>query len=641
MATPRQKLFLCVNILSIIQVSLLETVHFTNSPRKILKANNYTTYKVEVPNGDPITIIEANTPLINKKIKFNQVDNAAKYSIHHDRNKQVVDLETSLSMTVTPNNYHDEYENSAAASEEESVTNVYSNLSPERHRNRNTMKTVYSPELLQKFLKDYANKIHTSSSSSSSSNEAAIPNYTDNDRRFEQLEHASGSIELNPNSNEGSKGDKYASIETDDDTGTAEDGNRRVSSASEDDKNDSEDLNDIQQRKNYRPNGNYNGNHPYNQNNGWVTLDAVPWSKSKVSKWQSHNANKYGSQGNYNYPNYQNSNNNNQQRPPYRPTNDYDFDYNGNNNNNDDYYLPPKPSRPTYHNNQFYGGGQQNQNQPSHRPPQDNFYQSSSGHHQTSSVYNFERPENPQRPYQPEIITDNRPSNFPPHHSQEEPYPNQNQNSYSNRPSYNRPQQNDYSHHGGNYYAYKENKHPPTYPVNGYQFPKRNGQRAMSFLATNGVNSDSKYTDNKGIITAESQKVETFVRPHRRTGPTKMSQQQVKLTVLPLYVNEPGTNYQNNENDVKMDVFRPSAYNGLIETDQGSQTVEESVANESNANAVSAKPVNKPKKKRKVLKNYLMRKNAGSSDSSAVIAAVGASLLPASLGLIAPMVLGK
>ena len=163
----------------------------------------------------------------------------------------------------------------------------------------------------------------------------------------------------------------------------------------------------------------------------------------------------------------------------------------------------------------------------------------------------------------------------------------------------------------------------------------------MSFLAANGVNSDSKYSDNKGIITAESQKVETFVRPHRRTGPTKMTQQQVKLTVLPLYVNEPGTNYQNNENDVKMDVFRPSAYNGLIETDQGSQTVEESVANESNAVAVSAIPVNKPKKKRKVLKNYLMRKNAGSSDSSAVIAAVGASLLPASLGLIAPMVLGK
>lgn len=165
----------------------------------------------------------------------------------------------------------------------------------------------------------------------------------------------------------------------------------------------------------------------------------------------------------------------------------------------------------------------------------------------------------------------------------------------------------------------------------------------MSFLASNGVNSDSKYSDNKGIITAESQKVESVIRPHRRTGPTKMTQQQVKLTVLPLYVNDPANpNYQGNDKDVQMDVYRPSSYNGLIETDQGSQTVEESVANESTAVAVSAVPVNKPpKKKRKVLKNYLMRKNAGNSDSSAVIAAVGASLLPASLGLIAPMVLGK
>ena len=164
----------------------------------------------------------------------------------------------------------------------------------------------------------------------------------------------------------------------------------------------------------------------------------------------------------------------------------------------------------------------------------------------------------------------------------------------------------------------------------------------MSFQATNGVNSDSKYPDNnnKGIITAESQKVDTVVRPHRRTGPTKMTQQQVKLTVLPLFVNDPIANSnQNNENDVKMGVFRPSTYDGLIETEQSHQTVEESAANESNAAAVV--PVNKTKKRRKVMKNYLMRKNAGSSDSSAVIAAVGASLLPASLGLIAPMVLGK
>lgn len=76
---------LFLNLLSVFKADL-ETVHFTNcrlnlikcenssnlifnfgtAPHKILKANNFTTYKVEVPNGDPITIIEANTALINK-----------------------------------------------------------------------------------------------------------------------------------------------------------------------------------------------------------------------------------------------------------------------------------------------------------------------------------------------------------------------------------------------------------------------------------------------------------------------------------------------------------------------------------------------------------------------------------------------
>lgn len=472
MAAPKQKLFLFVNILSVIQVSLLETVHFTNSPNKILRANNYTTYKVEVPNGDPITIIEANSPLIDKKIKFNQAENSAtaKYTVHHDRKKQVVDLETSLSMTVTPNhNYHDKYENSAAlaASEEESVTNDYSNLSLERNRNRNTMKTVYSPELLQKFLKDYASKIH--SPSAHSSNEA-VQKYDHDDRHYEQLEHASGSIEL-PNSNEAIKGDKYASIETSDDEREPEDGNRRVSITNEDDKNESTDLHDIQQRKNYRPNGNYNNHHPFNKNSGWVTLDAVPWSKSKVSKWQSHN--KYGSQSNYNYPNY-----NNNQRPPYRPPNDYELDYN-NGNNNDDYYAPPKPSRPTYHNNQFYGAGLQHQSgshsnrPPPPQPPQDTWFQSSSSHHShNSSPYNFERPDNgPHRPHQSDIITDNRPSNFPSHHEDVHSHHHHQAGfQQQNRPTYNRPPGNDYSYHGGNYYSYKEGSHPASYPHNGKDF---------------------------------------------------------------------------------------------------------------------------------------------------------------------------
>lgn len=183
MAASRGKFVLFINLLSIIRASQLETIHFTNSAKKILKANNFTTYKVDVPNGDPITIIEANMPLYDKKIKFGDLE-PAQYSIKHNQyhdnddsnrkyNKPVMDLETSLSMTVTPNNYNDEYENSAALGEE-SVKNDYNNLSPEQHHQfQNTRKTVYSPELLQKFLKDYANKIQMATVTSLSTSSTA------------------------------------------------------------------------------------------------------------------------------------------------------------------------------------------------------------------------------------------------------------------------------------------------------------------------------------------------------------------------------------------------------------------------------------------------------------------------------------
>jgi hypothetical protein len=468
----KAKLFILINVLSVIRVSLLETVHFTNSPNKIRTATNYTTYKVEVPNGDPITIIEANQPLIDKRIKFDDAESAGKYSAHRngDRRKQVMELESTLSMTVTPNRNY-EYENSAAAvasaGDEESVTsNDYSNLSHERDHKRNTMlKTVYSPELLTKFLKDYANKIN---------GEGSIEGAASSQQQ-QQHHHQHLSVELG----QPMENDKYASVETGDDdddqninnNAANEDGNRRVSNTSGDEEKDSNELNDIQQRKNYRPNGNYNGNHPYNKNNGWVTLDAVPWSKSKVSKWQS-NVKRYGQQPQGNY-NYQNGNN---YGPPPRPSsshrpssggssNNYDYDYNGGNNDNDDYYSSSRPSRPTFHNNQFYGSGyQQSSRPPPPPPPQDNFYQSS--HHHSSSSHHHhnggggsnEYEHRPPSNNRPEIITDNRPSNFPSHNEEHQ------RPSYGQRPNY---QHQENSYHGGNYHSYKEGPPPQTYPHNG------------------------------------------------------------------------------------------------------------------------------------------------------------------------------
>lgn len=618
MVQIKLSLVLLINFLSILKVSLLETVHFTNSPNKILRANNFTTYKVEVPNGEPITIIEANVDLIKKKIRFNNVENT-KYSINHSQaNKDnAMDLKTSLSMTVTPHNNNDEYKNSPSG-EEESVTDDYGNLSPEHIHHQHSMKTVYSPELLQKFLKDYANKVQ--------STEATITAPVTHSTEYHN------NAEIN---------DKYESIEAEDD-----DGNRRVSSV--DENKEPAAPTDIQERKHYRPGGNNNNNnnYPYNKNSGWVTLDAVPWSKSKVSKWQSSVKPSYSNQNSYNY---QNSNNNNGYNRPSRPYN-YDDDYNSNNNNDNDDYYNTKPSRPSYQNNQFYGSPS-SQN----RPPPD---YSHSNHHSSSSFNsnnNYNNYDNrPNRPYQPDIITDNRPSNFPNHpdHSQQHHHDSSHHhNEYNhNRPSSydvrpNRPP-NDYhysSSHNYNHYSNKDGPHPLTYPngdgewvlvstTKGYQFPKRNGERAMLFQAQNGVDgTDTRKNDNKGIITAASQQYDTAVsiRPPYQIGPTKTTQQQVKLTVLPHFVkNENGPqknpHYSNNHhqyNNMDVSVYRPSNYNGIIESDPSSQTIEESVAAAANANDGNS-VAQSVKKKRKAIKNYaVMRKNTA-SDSTAMLAAV-------------------
>lgn len=647
---------LFVNLLSFFQVSLLETVHFTNSRNKILRANNFTTYKVEVPNGEPITIIEANTPLINKNIKFNEVENT-QYPINQnqDNRNHVMDLKTSLSMTVTPHNNKEEYEN-LPAGEEESVTNDYSsNLSPEHIHHQHTMKTVYSPELLQKFLKDYANKVQ----SSELANQESI--------------QSTGQDEMR---------DKYESIEAEKDGQMEDDdGNRRVSSANEE--HEPTQSSDVQERKHYRPGGGSSSNnfhHPYNKNNGWVTLEAIPWSKSKVSKWQSSvkpysNQNSYNYQGsNSNNHNNNNNGNNNVYNRPSRPP-----PYNFEEDNDDDEYYNQKPQRPSYQNNHFYGAGSSSSS--SHiRPPSDSSYppqssHSSSHHHSSSSSFNgnnnnnnnnnnYDNDYRPNRPYQPEIITDNRPSNFP---NQQEPPSSYGQNDYShNRPQYdnrpdsrpdtrpdNRPDhrpsrpQNDYQYSGSqnyNHYSNKDGPHPLSYPTaggdgewvlvsttKGYQFPKRNGQRAMLFQAQNGVaGTDTRKNDNKGIITAASHQYEASVsiRPPYQAGPTKTSMQQVKLSVLPLFTkneNRPHQSHHQHHNNMEVNVYKPSGYNGIIETEPSSQTVEESVAAAANANkvnSITASAQKLPKKKRKYMKNYAVMRKTPASDSTAVLAAV-------------------
>lgn len=141
------------NIVALLAMCMIccsaETTHFTNSPNKLLSSKNFTTYKVEVPGASPITIIEANTPLFHQYYPHSN-EQYSQYSIHKQSAENDNYDKSSQSMTITDPNSNSAAEHGDV--NEESVTNQ----SPEHG---SSIKTVYSPELLKKFLQDYADKV--------------------------------------------------------------------------------------------------------------------------------------------------------------------------------------------------------------------------------------------------------------------------------------------------------------------------------------------------------------------------------------------------------------------------------------------------------------------------------------------------
>lgn len=172
-------------------------------------------------------------------------------------------------------------------------------------------------------------------------------------------------------------------------------------------------------------------NHPYDDKKGWVTLEPVPWSTSKVSKWQSN----------------------------VQPSNPSPSSSSSN------YYHQPSQS---YYPSQSHYPSQQHDGRPwnygptqtptahvwvMNRPSQDRPH-----HHETESHGQYVKPTNPFSNYRPasqwgigsnDIITDNRPSDFP-----------QGSNSYA---SYQKP-----NYQFGNHYSGPP-KYTEQYYNQGYQ----------------------------------------------------------------------------------------------------------------------------------------------------------------------------
>uniref|UniRef100_A0A182SHM7 Uncharacterized protein n=1 Tax=Anopheles maculatus TaxID=74869 RepID=A0A182SHM7_9DIPT len=195
-----------------------------------------------------------------------------------------------------------------------------------------------------------------------------------------------------------------------------------------------------------------------------------------------------------------------------------------------------------------------------------------------------------------DIITDGRPANFP-KFSQDRPV---------QQPSYgvdNTPQ--------------SQRVRPVSYPdrgtgewvlistTKGYQYPKRrHGQRAITFSPA-----------------------------------TSTSHQTVKLTVLPM------------KNAIDM----TTSHNGLIEVSSSTQTVEDAVKQQKSkrkghhpaTTAAASSPVGHKKKKHTASavssssQTFSLMRRDATQDSSAVLAAVGAGMVPATMAILAPMVLGR
>lgn len=502
-----------------------DTVYFTNSQDQLKRSlrddtNTFTkTYQLEVPGSDPITIIEADPVDARKPRKTNEYE------------------EIKTKDYIVPGSTHEQEDRDGARCYGPSCRD-------------SSKKVVYSPELLNKFLKEYAEKIKNA----------------DQNTKEKLLQMESGSQEIEEGiivSDKGGYQKKKITDRVDIQTQTQshKDGNRKVSGWDE-----------INAKRH---------NHPHDDRDGWVALEAIPWTKSKISKWK---------------PNAQ----------KFRPTSSYtayedEKEIDRYSSHGHDYPSKYQNNRPHTSSNHFQSSlgedydiphySSWTQDEPTKRPPwskikpqntQNYDYDSGSKHdcnHPSHGDSSYNRRVSKPLYESNGIITDGQGADFP-----------SIQGDKLSAPGYfRRPTQIDYS-------ETSNDEHPSTYPVNGngewvllsttrgYQVPQRKRQRSMTITPSTSLTS------------------------HRS----------VRLTVLPAVDGS-------KEN-------MTTSHGGLLEVEPSFQTVEESRMN--------AQKKNKTKVRGVRLKNVVSTP-AQTDDGSAVLAAVGAGLVPATMAMIMPMVVGR
>ncbi|XP_014488107.1 PREDICTED: uncharacterized protein LOC106751656 [Dinoponera quadriceps] len=487
-------------------------------------------------------------------------------------------------IAITPNPLYNNMRNEHQDEEDERMIKEIS--SDQYHRRNSFVETsTFNPDVLNKFLEEYANKIKST---------------TEKDFKYPYKIPTTETLVL----------------EIDDETTTEATTNHEQDEKLDQNANATsaedalaEALNDTLKRNKYY------GTNTYEDRNGWVTLEAIPWSKSKISKWQ---ANPGSTQRPW---------------PEIKPLWDKpkpwasDYSIRPTYENNKPWYDKPKPN--------WSDNNEKPWQKPTSRPP----YQSDALSASTQK-WPPERPWNkydPHRPNSPDIITDDRPANFPstwsrpqtskPPYQFVDRYPEKVQPENGNdwheypsrpfdqdRPADLRPtlitERPNFSH-----YQYVNN-HPASHPASG------DGQWVL--LSTNRGYAKSRQRSIK-IDTINPdlfRKINTTrVKGDREEPdpaiPVMTSKRQVRLTVLPS-IN--GTN-------------TTTSHGGLLEVEKTFKSVEQSRKEyemqrlTTEANILKKRPI----------RNTL----SGQSSSSAVLAAVGAGMLPATMAMMIPMMLGR
>lgn len=382
-------LFFCITTALIVVVQC-ETIHFTNSPSHLVGSKNITSYKLLVKNSDPITIIEANKEIeerphnkhhenyhANDRIDVNIDDGGIDLPIpdyhvklmanmggsHQVEASNTQNVHSAVGITITggPSGVQ------PSSLSEFKKTDYQDHDNDGEASNVSAKKVVYSPILLKKFMKEYTEKLKNADASTK--NEIQ--------RIHEKINGQLHATHENEQSEPPLEFDK--SIE---------------------DMEQKYNLNGYRDR--YADDDRHNR---YKDRDGWVTLEAVPWSSSTVSKWHPHQYDSVDETRRRPSANTARPYNNKPEKFPYHD----DLD--------DDYYNRPKPGYTDRDKPGVYSTWTKPQSVNSNGRPRPQPYRFTESNSFGSNKFH-DRDHHSNRPWNGggggDIITDNRPSSdFP------------------------------------------------------------------------------------------------------------------------------------------------------------------------------------------------------------------------------------